>query len=112
MTHRVEYRISDGDVWALLRCDESEGAPCRLICPEGCESWPCPHELVDAGYCNEIEFIGNAGPALEYREGGAETGVADGEVTIRWDGDMYVWSQDDTPADPNALLDWSQGRRP
>ena len=97
MSHRVEYRISGPDVWALLKCDEPEGAQCRLICPDGCESWPCEHELVDAGHCNEIEFIGNAGLALEFREGTEETGVVDGEVTINWDGDMYVWSQGRRP---------------
>lgn len=94
MSHRVEYRISDGDVWALLKCDEPEGAQCRLICPEGCETWPCVHELTDAGYCNQINYIGTCGPALEFREGREETGVVDGEITIRWsDDDCYVWSQ-------------------
>lgn len=89
--HSVAWFIDRDTVYGRLTCTAPEGAPCRLICDDGCEEWPCPHELVDHGLCNAVEWVGSVGATEESYGGGDERPLRDGPVTFRWDGDGYLW---------------------
>lgn len=104
MSHTINWRIEQEFITGRLVCTEPPESDCRMVCPEGCESWPCEHELVDGGACNPIEFIENSdGPVFCY--GGPEAPLRDGEVVFTWNGDYYEWDYADViePKDPREI---------
>jgi hypothetical protein len=88
--HRVEWRLDRDVVVGSLVCDAPEGADCRLVCKEGCESWPCGHDLEDNGCCNAVEWIDQYDLAECHWTNGSEV-VRDGPVHVWWDGDSWLW---------------------
>jgi hypothetical protein len=57
--HTVQIMLDDCTDGALAtyRCTAPEGSTCRMRCPEGCEEWPCGHDLIDGGRCNVVEWL-------------------------------------------------------
>jgi hypothetical protein len=91
MAHTIAWFIEYECVQAQLSCTEPSGAPCRMVCPEECESWPCAHELVDNVDCNPIVFITEGAGVVESYEG-ERTPLRDGLVEFKWNGDWYTWT--------------------
>lgn len=90
--HRVEWTIQgSGYVTAELICTHTAPAPCRMVCPHGCEENPCEpdHVFVDSGYCNPKTWI-DAGEVIENYEGNPQP-VRDDEIEFEWEGDGYSW---------------------
>jgi hypothetical protein len=89
MSHYIRPVLWGGVVSADWTCTAEAGAECRKHCPEGCPTWPCDHELVDSGACMAIDWLENE----DWRDlyDGPETTVRNAEVTLRWDGEGYVW---------------------
>lgn len=119
--HRIIVTLGRmGMVEWQARCDEPEGATCRLTCPEDCESWtvqhddegafhhqsqfdffekesvgPGPrHRLVDSGACTVCDWL-NADQSLipELFGGRGALVLANLEIVPRWeDSDTgYTW---------------------
>lgn len=96
-THQVKWYVDDM-AYGKLECLAPPGADCRLVCVEGCESWPCgdpPHALMDNGVCNAVEWIDNTDLG-ECHTGGEES-IRNGVVTVEWDGDCWTWRYAPTP---------------
>lgn len=89
--HTVTWKIrSEGYLDGVIKCSAVVGADCRMGCPEGCEQWPCDHELIDYGECYAVEAIDAGGDLYEsYR--GPDASLRDGNVDIEWDGDSWGW---------------------
>lgn len=90
--HSVSWWIDDDWIQGTMTCNATEGADCRLMCPEGCESWDVmdhEHPLVDQGKCNFVQWM-EAEDMTEAHVG--SHALVDGFVTPEWDGDHYVWS--------------------
>ena len=87
------YEFIDGKV----TCHAAEGADCRLVCSENCESWIVgdhPHELIDHGCCLFVEWMeAEDGVALAYC--GASHPVVNGFIEIEYHDDHYTWSYAD-----------------
>jgi hypothetical protein len=89
--HTLHVFIDRDQLCAAIQCHEPEGASCRLNCPNGCESWPCEHELV-TGSCNAVEWFGAV--SVEECYGATDRQpVYDGmPVVVGWDGDGWFWT--------------------
>lgn len=99
--HKIEWFIEHEWVGASITCSAPEGADCRMSCPEGCEAWPCSHELADAGYCVAKEWFENADEGLEgLFNGDGRQPLRNGPVTFEWTGDWYVWDYVPEPVCP------------
>jgi hypothetical protein len=93
--HTLSVKFYRETVDLSVVCLEQEGAPCRLTCSVGCDSWSVPHEheMKDLGYCNAAEWINN-GDVEESCCGLAEFPMHDGmPIAVNWDGDGigYQW---------------------
>ena len=87
-------------------CHAPSGAPCRVIYPEGCESWseddhalptqdvgdPEKHRLEATEYCNVVEFLTNDDVAELYIGPGVVPVHDRMAIDVRWDLHGYVWS--------------------
>lgn len=94
--HSVALELHDDWLTGTVTCHATEGADCRLMCMDGCESWSLTdheHPLVDQGKCNFVEWVEAAGELLEYHVG--SHAPVDGFIEIEWDDDHYVWSYSD-----------------
>ena len=90
----------DEDAWPEVTCNAPVGSKCRLICAEGCESWPCSedddepefvqHAMRDAGECQVSLFINDG--VDECATYVADADVYIGKIAVEWDGDGYTWS--------------------
>lgn len=90
--HRVEWTLQTGGyVTAELVCTHTAPAPCRMVCPHGCEDNPCEpdHVFVDSGYCNPKEWIDAAEVEESYL--GPTQPVRDDDIEFEWEGDGYSW---------------------
>lgn len=95
--HHVHWVIEKEWITGVVTCAAPEGAECRLICAQGCESWPCDiegHSLVDSGACNAIEWLGMNAELAESYVGDAHA-LTDGVIIPHWTGDGYTWSYPD-----------------
>ena len=93
--HRVEWFIDSDTIYGNPICEAPEGADCRLACRYGCETWPCEHEdagLGDQGCCNALEWWAGYDSFIESYDGHDRRPLRDGPITVRWDGDGYVWT--------------------
>jgi hypothetical protein len=89
--HSVSWLLSDDWIEGTVTCHATEGADCRLDCPEGCESWDCvdhEHALVDSGHCLVVEWLENTG-VLESHAG--NHAPIDGFIEVEY-GDGYTWA--------------------
>jgi hypothetical protein len=105
--HRIEWTIrDDGGPQARLSCDAPEGSKCRLECAEQCgsESWPCRswdpatddwspvyHDLTDSGWCGVLAYWDDGTAAEVYDQDAGEAQVRSGPISVRWNGDNYLW---------------------
>jgi len=109
-----------------FRCNAPEGAPCRLVCPDGCDefdivnhvtdvigddpAWLLPltaeeradlerrHTLVDGGECNSLLFLENDEAELWEMYDGDPTDARSGPVVFGWNGDYVTWHYLPDPA--------------
>ena len=93
--HSVAWML-DGD-WleGTVTCHATEGADCRLTCPDGCASWDSldhQHELVDGGECNFVEWVANDG-VLDTHMG--KHIPVDGFIEPEWNDDHFTWTYSD-----------------
>ena len=90
--HSIAWMLDDDWLTATVTCHAVEGADCRMVCPEGCESWNLAyhkHELVDAGRCLVVEWLDNQG--IQESHVGSHAPI-DGFIEATWDGDGYTWT--------------------
>ena len=95
--HSVVWIIADGWIKGTVTCHATEGADCRLICPQQCEAWTITdhkHELIDNGKCSFVEWMENMDDVAECHVGN-DHALVDGFITPEFDGDHYVWSYSD-----------------
>lgn len=97
----------DGDsVYLRLECHEEPGTfPCRVVCPDGCETFEQDHQhlLEPINYCNAAEFMACDGMYAESYIGGGEIPLHDGmAVEVEWTGDYYGWRA----AEVTDPIDW------
>lgn len=93
--HSIAWMLDDDWLTGTVTCHAAEGADCRMMCPEGCESWDLidhEHTLVDAGKCNAVESLDANGVADSHV--GSHAPV-DGFITPEWDIDVWQWSYSD-----------------
>ena len=111
-------------------CSAPEGAPCRLVCPDGCDEfsltthvtdtlgddreWLMPltdeersdlvrrHTLVDSGECNYLLFLDNDEAELWELYDGDKADAHSGPVDLSYDGDYVGWTYA-RPAETPAL---------
>lgn len=102
-------------IHAEVECQAPEGAPCRLVCAEGCaEDYLCgsyaddneeiliPHALIDGGSCNAVDWIENSDGADECCLWEGKVPVSDGmPIDMVWGGNFYQWkpASSATPAE-------------
>lgn len=95
--HSVAWTLDDDWLNGKITCHAAEGADCRLICREDCESWNVAnheHPLFDAGKCLVVEWLNEAG-VLESHIG--SHAPVDGFITPEFH-DGYLWSySEETP---------------
>ena len=91
--HSISWYIDAGSIYGLTVCESDESAACRQHCPEGCETWPCGHELV-SGDCNVVEWFDNDGldNCCAYE---VSRHLRDGAITVKWEGDFWSWEYAD-----------------
>jgi len=88
-THHVDFTIEKNYIRGLFRCTAEPGADCRLICPQGCEAWPCGHKLIDGGECNVMTWLGLSDPVESYV--GDPEPLRSGPIAASWDGADMTW---------------------
>lgn len=96
--HSVTWTIDEGWIQGAATCHATEGADCRMVCPEGCESWSLTdheHQLVDGGECNFVQWIEAEG--LQEAHAGRTESLRDGFIDPEWSDDHYVWRYSDAP---------------
>jgi hypothetical protein len=99
--HRIAWTIEGDWITGKLTCSAHEGAACRLVCEQGCETWPCTgdgHKLVDNGSCNAAEWINETGPE-EAHGGDSPATLHDGPVDVWWSGTSWRWAYRKDPVD-------------
>lgn len=92
--HHVEWWVCGDYIDAQFGCYEPPGADCRLLCPEGCESWDAAdheHPLAPAPECNALTFFNNGDEPTDYYSGPNHL-IENGPIEIEFDGEHYVWS--------------------
>lgn len=90
--HQIEWFINYDTVQAVITCTAPAGAPCRLVCPEGCEELPCDHEPVDGGECYAVLWLNEQDPAIEEAYDGQDRRpLVNGPIIPKWNGDGYDW---------------------
>lgn len=91
----VKFSPNAANVDLSIVCLEQAGAPCRLICPAGCDQWDTEHEheLTDATYCNAVDWIDNCGTdECCHMDDRTEFSLHDGmPVEVFWVGGGYGW---------------------
>lgn len=93
--HSVSWVLNQDWCEGTVTCHCSEGADCRMWCPQGCESWSLTdheHELVDYGTCMVVEWLEASG-VLECHLG--KHAPVDGFITPEYDGDGWTWTYAD-----------------
>lgn len=96
MTHRIEWFIDRDTVVGRLHCDAPGMAPCRIVCSQGCEIWPCHgegHEPMDNG-CNAVEWMSQYDPAEFHTMKEPMRPLVSGPVHVWWDSDAWIWGYD------------------
>lgn len=92
---------------ARISCQASEGAWCRMQCPEGCEEWARTgheHALVDAGHCLAFEWFENADDDVMGCYAGKEGPLSDGmPVDVKYC-DGWEWSPASVPSGQQGVL--------
>ena len=131
--HTITLRIDhDFGIRHTFACSAPAGAPCRLVCPDGCDEfnltthvadtlgddreWLMPltteehddlvrrHTLVDSGECNFLTFLENDEAELWELYDGDTTEARSGPVDLSYgDGDV-TWAYA-RPADTPALAE-------
>lgn len=95
--HSVAWEHDYEDIACHVTCHASEGADCRLVCPENCESWSVAdheHDLIDHGQCLFVEWMeAEDGGLMAY--GGGDHPVVAGFIEIEFDLDHYTWTYAD-----------------
>lgn len=92
--HTLAVTFASDHIYLKAFCHQPEGAPCRLICSKGCESWDTTdhhHHLHDYGACTAAEFVNESGIeescAMEHA-----FPLRDGmPIVLTWQGDYYTW---------------------
>jgi len=107
MSHHIAITIERDDIGAKFTCRATAGAPCHLMCPDGCESWdPADHEheLVDAGSCGLLDFIENDDCGVWELYDGEPGPLRSGPVTLTYNDEYVSWEYAPELAD-GAMLD-------
>ena len=92
--HSIAWTIEGDWITGKLICVAPEGADCRLVCEQGCETVPCTgedHRLVDGGSCNAAVWINETGPQEAHGGDSPET-LRDGPVDVWWSGTSWRWA--------------------
>jgi len=90
--HSVAWMLDNDWLAGTVTCHATEGADCRLTCPEDCEVWNFTnheHKLVDGGKCIIVEWLGNQGNLADSHAG--SHAPVDGFIELEWDGDHPIW---------------------
>lgn len=125
--HTATLTLSPNDGWpgVKLTCHAGPDGKCRQTCAEHCEdesyemtrdedgswwhareTWPgepaealaLRHAMKDSGECLTLLWLDETG-AAECYEGPDDQALNDTPITVRWDGDGYVWQ----PAEDTAV---------
>lgn len=101
-----------GDLRWEARCNEPEGARCRLDCGEGCESWRIEqdeqgyfhkvetllepsirHDMVDSGQCTICTWLNADQSVLPELYNGRRMVLANIPITPQWEGseEGFTW---------------------
>lgn len=93
--HEIILTIDGYGVDVHWTCSATEGAWCRLTCPEQCEEWfeDHVHALVDAGECVVLPWLEN-NAAWDETYSGPPQQVRCGPIFVEWDNPGYRWSYD------------------
>lgn len=89
--HRLKLTNDDGLCWEFT-CDEPEGALCRLVCHDGCETWFEDHDQVhdhklQPSFCTFVENMEAVDPE---HEAIGDCTLFEGPVEIEYE-DGYRW---------------------
>jgi hypothetical protein len=127
--HRIDITIDTrSGIGHKFHCAATEGASCRLVCPDGCEEfsttnhvsdtlgddreWLQPltdeertdlvrrHTLVDGGECNSLTFLENDPDYFWELYDGEPAPIHSGPVEFVWNGEFVTWHY--TPAEGAA----------
>lgn len=117
MTHKMKFSLDRYGVNLELVCRSDEGADCRLVCPEGCESWTiehdaygtyhCPHhtefgissgvkhKMVDSGECHICLWFNDDPSLIPELYDGTEFVIGEHEIVPLWQGpeEGYDWKE-------------------
>lgn len=112
--HRIIATLDrGGDLRWEARCNEPEGARCRLDCGEGCESWrieqdeqgyfhktdvfdglpTARHDMVDSGECTICTWLNVDQSVLPELYNGRRMVLANIPITPQWEGseEGFTW---------------------
>lgn len=114
-THFISWTHDQDCVRALATCTAPEGADCRLICPQGCESWSTERNedgqpfhrtghMDDGGHvevrhplvgsdCNVVEFLNVDGDLDELSTNASSFVIGTIAIEETWEGDYYSWKR-------------------
>lgn len=117
MTHKLKVSINRWTVDFGVKCESPEGSDCRLVCPEGCESWTVQrdedgpyhvpfeleedgntfkrHRMVDSGKCNTALWLNDDPSLIPELYDGNEFVIGEHEITPVWSGpdEGYLWKE-------------------
>lgn len=85
MSHRATLTLNGTTINWAYTCDEPTGAPCRMVCGDGCEEWDFAnheHPFVDVDHCIIATWMGQIDALVEdpfvFWEGEIEPDYDDG----------------------------------
>jgi hypothetical protein len=90
--HSVRWWLDRDSVYGEVSCHERPDAICRMACPQGCEAWPCGHELEQVSVCSAVEWFHLDGDVESLFGGGERVPLRDGPINVSWEGDHYLWT--------------------
>jgi len=119
--HFITWTHDQDCVQAQATCTAPEGADCRLICPEGCESWSIDHDeggkpfhrtghfeddgtevrhAMEASDCNVVEFLNIDGSINELSTDASPFVIGTIAIEESWEGDYYSWKRAEPVVQP------------